>query len=485
MDALKIFRQVLLRHTEGAQEQAEKKFIEEGQSPIEIAQTITKQSFVAPSGEIQVEITDEEWDNLADDIATVFATLVQHAAFRDGVERMFRLVDIVRNRIVSGTKKEDASLHARRAQVETEELIASFSGREMFDRWMTSFRRTVECLNKDQRTREYLQEVRDLILDSKNAERVREEEFKQRCRKVASRGRQLVQEFRYADELNEFLATSEDLINNIRNDEFIRTLRHHAGLVATDLSYVDSEGRVQLDLEMLGKLRNVIVPLLAESFKYIPVPRIENCDQNSEYWVDNIVLCGYDVIPDNVRIQIESDSEISLRELETKKSHTRLIVTLSKICTELKNLEFYYKKKTFPELTDSGRATIRLGGDGATLTLIFHVHQGPQDKVPKFQEGVAHFNIHKFEIEYDKSSISHNVLLPFITNLFKLRIQQQLETEIERNISNVMQTIGEQLTEALSQINRPLLGGLETVRQVIKQSEVGQVYEKRREKLME
>jgi len=48
-----------------------------------------------------------------------------------------------------------------------------------------------------------------------------------------------------------------------------------------------------------------------------------------------------------------------------------------------------------------------------------------------------------------------------------------------------MQTIGEQLTEALSQINRPLLGGLETVRQVIKQSEVGQVYEKRREKLME
>jgi len=298
-----------------------------------------------------------------------------------------------------------------------------------------------------------------------------------------SSGRELVQEFKYRYEVDDFLERTQELFDNIQKDEFVSVLRHHAGLIAEDLFYVDTEGHNQIDFEMIGNLRDVVVPVLAETFKYIPVPRIERSDKNRAYWVDNIVLCGYDVLPDNVRFQIESDSEVSIRDIETKKSNTRMIITLSKIRTELKNLDFYYEKKTMPTLTEGGRVTLRLGGDGATLSFTFEVEQNQEDKVPRLVEGEVHFNIHKLDIEFDKESLKHDVLVPIMTTMFKQQIQTEIEGGVERSFKKMMKPIGEQLMGALSKVNRPILSGVSKVRDVVKGSQVGQVYEKRREKL--
>jgi hypothetical protein len=222
--------------------------------------------------------------------------------------------------------------------------VASFAGREAFDKFKESLKRLIEVVEEDERAKKFLRETREFILDTKNSE-IDEEELKRRSRDLVSRGRELAQEFKYRYEVDDFFDRVQELFENIQNDEFVSVLRHHAGLVAKDISFVDTEGRNQIDFEMVGKLRDVVVPVLAETFKYIPVPRIEQSDKKRAYWVDNIVLCGYDVLPDNVRFQIESDSEVSIRDIETKKSHTRLIITLSKIRTELKNLDFYYEKK--------------------------------------------------------------------------------------------------------------------------------------------
>jgi len=273
-------------------------------------------------------------------------------------------------------------------------------------------------------------------------------------------------------------------MRNIRNDEFVEVLRHHAGLVADDLSYVDNSGEVHLDADMLGKIRTVILPILAENLKYIPIPRIERSDRHRDYWVDNIVLCGYDILPDHIRVQLESDNDVSVRDIETNYSYTKLIVTLGQIRTELRDLDFYYKKKTFPEITDSGKMTVTLGGPrGATLKLTFRVEQSPTDKVPKFKEGSASFDIEKFDIAFEKGTIDHDVLLPLVSQMFKAQIQSLIESEVENRLNSLLSSLGDQLTEAISSVNRPLVSGLEQLRKVGKSSEFGQTYEKRQQKL--
>jgi len=160
-----------------------------------------------------------------------------------------------------------------------------------------------------------------------------------------------------------------------------------------------------------------------------------------------------------------------------------LVIQLKHFRTELKDIEFYYKKKTFPELEDKGRVTFRIKGQGANLTLTYKVEQKPEDKVPRIMEGHANFDISDLDIEFDTSTIHHTVLVPMLTKMFKLQIKLQLEKEVEKNLNSWMAKLGDRMTSTIAQTNRPFLSGLEAARKAIKTSELGQVYQKRREKL--
>jgi hypothetical protein len=292
----------------------------------------------------------------------------------------------------------------------------------------------------------------------------------------------MMREFKEED-LNPFFQSADDLIENIKNDEFLQLLRTQAGIIQSDLSYVDTEGKVQVDTDMLSKLQKALLPALADALKYIPVPRIYSCDKNREFWLDKIVLCSYDIIPENIRFHLESDSELSFRDIEVKETQSYLVIELNRLLTEIKDVEFWYKKKTFPELEDSGRVTFRVKGNGARLRLTYYVVQKPEDTVPRIMEGNAIFDISDLEIEFDKSTLKHDVLVPMLTNMFKLQIKQQMEYQVESNLKGWMKNLGDMISNSLSETNRPLIAGLQMAKQAVKSSQIGQIYEKRREML--
>jgi len=259
-------------------------------------------------------------------------------------------------------------------------------------------------------------------------------------------------------------------------------LRHHAGLVASDLSYVDRQGNVQLDIELLGKIRSVIGPTIAESLKYIPIPRIEENNIYRHFWIDNIVLCGYDILPENIRIRIEKDCNISMRDL-TDRYSTRLIISFDKIRTELKNLDFFYSKKTFPQLTEHGKVTVRLPGEGASLHLIYELEQQSGSTIPKFNKG--YLQIHNFEVDFHKETLTHEILVPLISTLLKYQIQREIELSIEKNIGGLVNTLREKMTTALIGFNGPFIQGMETMKRTVKASDVGSLFDKGRREVLE
>jgi hypothetical protein len=291
-----------------------------------------------------------------------------------------------------------------------------------------------------------------------------------------------MREFKEED-FNPFFESADDLIENFKNDEFLQVLRSQAGIIKSDLSYVDTEGKVQVDTDMLSKLQKALLPVLADALKYIPVPRIYSCDKNREFWLDKIVLCSYDIIPENIRFHLESDSEVSFRDAEVKETQTYLVIELNRLLTELKDVEFYYKKKTFPELEDSGRVTFRVTGQGARLRLTYNVVQKAEDKVPRIMEGTASFDISDLDIIFDTATLKHDVLVPMLTNMFKLQIKQQIEYQVENNLKAFMKNLGDMITNSIVETNRPLLFGLDLAKKAVKASQFGQIYEKRREML--
>jgi len=95
----------------------------------------------------------------------------------------------------------------------------------------------------------------------------------------------------------------------------------------------------------------------------------------------------------------------------------------------------------------------------------------------------VNFQIHKLDIEFDGRTLSHDILVPMITSMFKYQIQRQIELAVEGNIGGLVNGIGDRLSSALMEVNRPLMQGVQSMREVVKATEVGTVYERRREKL--
>jgi len=482
VDSLRIARRIFARQAEPIVEDAKQKFVE-GQPASAIAQN-AKENVKEKSKE-ETPMTNEEEEQLLNEWQGIFIILAQQPTYRDALNRLFSLFDMWRNTsrkdVVPGGSKTET--HARRVAQETEDLVAAFAGRETLDLWKTSMWNLIDLINLNPEWNQYLTDLKNFILSTQSEEQVKSEEFKQKSKDLAHRGRDIAQQLKDKTEVDDFLNMSEQLMENIKNDDYVKLLREQAGIISADLSYVDVEGKTVVDTDMLSKLQAVLLPTLAETLKYIPMPRIESHDSKREFWLDNIILCGYDVIPENIHFHLESDSDLSLKDLEAKRSHTHLVITLDKFRTELKNMNFWYKKKTFPELTDSGVVSFKIGGQGARLRMVFTVDQHTGDKLPRLTEGYADFHIRQMDINFDKATLTHDVLLPMMTNMWKLQIQNEIERAVEKNLTSVVQKLSDQLTTTLGDVNRPFMSGLEQARKTVKKSDLAQVYANRREKL--
>jgi hypothetical protein len=290
-------------------------------------------------------------------------------------------------------------------------------------------------------------------------------------------------QLRYKPEVEAFLNSSDELLDNLKNDDLVSSLRERAGILVEDLSYVDTNGNRQIDTQVLGNIRKVIVPVLADSLKYIPVPRIEDSNSSREYVIENLVLCGYDVIPDNIFVHLESDSWVSVRELETECSRTRLVISLRNLRTEIKDIKFYYKRKSFPKMEESGLATLRIGGRGATLTITFRVDQKPGDPVARFTSGHVDFEIDHMDIDYDRATLTHDILVPMITGLFMGSIVHAIERAVEKNLGSVVNDIGIRLSEAVVGSEPRFNKQVESMTESVKEGEFSKRFRKRQEKL--
>jgi len=280
------------------------------------------------------------------------------------------------------------------------------------------------------------------------------------------------------------LKTTRILLKHLENDQFIQALRHQAGIIRSDFTYIDPDGREQIDTQMISNLQSVLLPIIADSLKYIPIPRIASSTPKQEFWIDNIVMCLYDVLPNNILFHIESYSNVSLKDLQLTASKTHLIVELDHIITELKDIEFYFKKKKGIEISDSGRVSLQFKGNGASLRMIFTMVQGASDSVPRITEGFCRFKISDMDIKLDKATLNHDILLPMVQKLFKGIIQRKIEKEIENNLSGFLQKLADKLTVTLRTMNRKIAPPtLEAARQILINSPMAQVFDKRREKI--
>jgi len=203
----------------------------------------------------------------------------------------------------------------------------------------------------------------------------------------------------------------------------------------------DSEGSLKFKPDLWSDIRKVIVPTLVDKVGYIPIPRVEYTDDAIDLVVENLTLSGRNLFPNVVSIEAHNFIKFSPYSAITDEHHHEFTLTFGQMQADMRDVAFYFRKKTGIKMTDSGLADVVLGGEGLTATV--HLVSADKDKssVFKVKSVVVKVDTLKFSIRDSKHDFLYKTLKPLATALVK----KQIEKAIKGSITTGMEYVDGQL----------------------------------------
>eukprot|EP01113_Clastostelium_recurvatum_P043479 TRINITY_DN71_c0_g1_i1.p1 TRINITY_DN71_c0_g1~~TRINITY_DN71_c0_g1_i1.p1 ORF type:complete len:873 (+),score=351.99 TRINITY_DN71_c0_g1_i1:140-2758(+) len=123
-----------------------------------------------------------------------------------------------------------------------------------------------------------------------------------------------------------------------------------------------------VDPDLLIQLRGLLVPLLVEHLKEVPLPQIDDFADTPigkyEYTLDNMKVDISEILPNNIHLKFKYDLDAHPRTLSYNHQHAVVIMEVRDIQLKLKDIHWSYNRLTIPHVQDSGTCDVRTGGHG-------------------------------------------------------------------------------------------------------------------------
>ncbi|OJT01692.1 hypothetical protein TRAPUB_7748 [Trametes pubescens] len=226
-----------------------------------------------------------------------------------------------------------------------------------------------------------------------------------------------------------FRALGEDPLNKRFGEDWARLTK--------DLLF-DSEGSLKFKPDLWMDIRKVILPSIIDQVGYVPIPRIEYTDDMLDLVIENLALSGRNLFPNVVSMEAHNFVKFSPYNAIKDENHHEFILTLGQIQADMRDVAFYFKKKTgFPKLSDSGLADVLLGGEGLTITA--HIVSADKDRSSVFKVKNVHVKVGtlKFSIRDSKHDTLYNTLRPLATGLVKRQLQKAIADAVTTGLEYV------------------------------------------------
>lgn len=197
----------------------------------------------------------------------------------------------------------------------------------------------------------------------------------------------------------------------------------------------DENGKPVFKKHLLKDLSNVVVPGIFVNVRYVPVPRIEYTDPMIDAIVENLVIESDNLAPNS--FEFGSDNYFRWgRKTVTNKSKNKVMVSVSGVQMDLKDVSYYINKKQgFPSIKDTGVMDIHMGGTGFS----FKIAMETADK----SDGQHFFKINKVDVDMkslniklkqSKHKLLFNIFKPLLFGVVKPAISKVLEKLIKDQV---------------------------------------------------
>jgi len=389
--------------------------------------------------------TPEERQLIRERFRDVLLRLKKNPQFQKSINNISSLFSYMRSEFVESLNKAaDNSVSKYNYSMMTKEaqkFLERFADRNAIEGFYTAVNGFITDISNDSEIDSLMQEMRALFDEGlDNPERlVNDQGYIDRAENTLRRLRLKFQQMGDHPYLSDISRNAKAILNSIMEDPLRMKLAADTQIMVQNFFSRDLTGNLQLNTELLGEMRRLLVPLITEQMKWVPLPRIEGSNETYDYWFDDVVFSAPDLVPDQVHIRMASEGDFDVKNLQTDNFKTFIRVSAEGIKTTLKDIQFWFRRKSFPRTEDTGYATLDITGDGIKLDLIISVSQGENP----FQ--VRRVNVSIDGMKLHVADTRHDWLYNTITTLFGGVIKTRIEHEIQSGLQYGADIINTQL----------------------------------------
>ncbi|KAJ3049189.1 hypothetical protein HK097_009795 [Rhizophlyctis rosea] len=233
----------------------------------------------------------------------------------------------------------------------------------------------------------------------------------------------------------------------LRNDESSRRLAAAGARINQDL-FKDADGNFTFKPALLQDFQSVVIPVLTNQIRVIPVPKITVDNPDVFLSLDNIILETQNILPSLIEMEMHNAAVLSFRKgAKTVSEHT-ITVGVYQIQAKMDDVKFEVrKKKGFPTITDHGLASILLARNGLSIRLSLTFTPTNTKQTIRVTRVQAHIDTLKIRLKNTKHNALYSLVLPMLNSTIKTAITKQIEKTIKDQIGALDGTITQKKVE--------------------------------------
>jgi len=369
------------------------------------------------------------------------------AEMQKGLDEFSHLMSILKAEVMDAYYNRPISTDANVRQViyEAKVFLQRFTGEKVIDKLIISTKAFVRLIVHDQILSRYVDEFVEFFQTScKNPQLLTQDSHHIHVLDdLISRGLDLYASIQKHPYLRDAIGACREIFKAIKNDPLRNRLEADIKVLAADFVTYDKNGNATLNFDLVTQLKSLLIPLLCEHLKDVPIPRVEGSSETFDYWVDNINFSIDQLLPEHMHVHIAGDGDIDVQSLSTDQFTTRILLTARGIRSNMHNLKFWFKRKSFPKTEDEGWAEVIVGGKVGARVLI-QLTFNAQRAIP--------FDVHAVRFSIDELNVSisdtkHDWIYSMFISMYKSSLLEKLEIELQLRLRSIMYKINHQLNK--------------------------------------
>ncbi|CAG8551601.1 9234_t:CDS:2 [Funneliformis caledonium] len=407
-----------------------------------------------------LQLTEEQRDQLVERFKNVMIETQSRPEYQQALSNLINIVSHVtqQSKEVTGHVATQTKTQVQESTDETslqiakqnaKDLIENFANHKSLDPLINALREFGSRVKTDEDLRSFFKDLQNFILSSlRDTQYVQQTDYREHGSRLLNTGRHLLLE-RHSDNTQKIVDEANAFNQALQEDRATAQWTSDFENLIRDM-FLDDRGQPTVKFELIKDFGKII-PLVADKLKYLPLPRIENSDDEYDYIFDNVVLYLSELMPKHLHMSFTSD--INLDREENDIVQNTAFIEISKLRADARNIAFYYKKKKgLINMMDVGLVDFAIPKNGLTMKIKLLLNL-PSETNPSLDLRVleADTTVENLTIKFHDTK--HDFLYMFMTPLIEKRLKRQLANMVTDKMVKFFNYVKDNITRLQSQVS--------------------------------